>query len=57
MQMITIPITGFWVTCQEDSDLDREFSPSQFHEAMDYLDEQRRLWPRKEIEMIAEVEA
>jgi len=55
MQMI-LPIKCFWVTCREDEDLNEEFGVTQFDEADDYLNQQRELWPGKQIEMIAEIE-
>lgn len=57
MQMMTIPIKCFWVTCREDDDLNQEFGATQFDLADDYLAQQRKLWPNKEIEMIAEIDA
>ncbi|MDY7039061.1 MAG: hypothetical protein SV375_23275 [Thermodesulfobacteriota bacterium] len=57
MEMLTVPIKVFWVTCREDDDLDEEFGASQFDAAGNYLNEQRRLWPKKTIEMIAEIDA
>jgi len=37
--------------------LNEEFGAAQFDEADDYLNQQRKLWPSKEIEMIAEIDA
>jgi len=52
-----MPIKGFWVLCQEDDDLNEEFGSSQFEEADTYLNEQRKLWPGKTIELIADIDA
>jgi len=57
MQMLTLPIKCFWVTCREDEDLNEEFGAAQFDEADDYLNQQRKLWPGKQIEIIAEIDA
>jgi len=57
MKIVTIPVKGFWVVCREDSDIEEEFGASQFNEADDYLNEQRKLWPKKAIDMIADIDA
>lgn len=57
MKMLTIPVKGFWVLCNADSDLNEEFGAAQFAMADNYLNEQRELWPQKEINLIAEIDA
>ena len=57
MQMITLPIKCFLVICRENEDLNEEFGSMQFDDADYYLNQQRKLYPEKQIKMIAEVDA
>lgn len=57
MQILTVPIKSFWVICQNDEDLNEEFSADQFEDADNYLQSMREEWPDKTIEMIAEIAA
>ena len=55
--MVTVLIKGYWIICPEDEDLNEEFGAGQFDDAYTYLNEQRKVWPDKKIEMIAEIDA
>ena len=55
MKQHTLPIEAFYVLCDEDDDLTEEFGSSQYKEALDYLIQQRRLWPNKYIRIVANI--
>lgn len=57
MQMITLPVKGYWVICREDEYFNEEFGAGQFEEAISYMNEQRRTCLDKKLEIIAEIDA
>lgn len=57
MQMLTLPIKCFWVSCREDEDSSQEFGATQFDEAENYLINLRNELPSFTIELIAEIDA
>lgn len=57
MEMVTLPVAGYWVTCREDEDYNEEFGAAQFHEACKYLNRQRGHRPDLEFELIAALDA
>lgn len=57
MEMLTLPISGFWVVCGEDTDLNEEFDSGQFEDADAYLNKKREDHPDMEFELIANISA
>ena len=57
MDIKTLPVAGYWVTCREDEDYTEEFGSGQFDEAVEYLNKQRRNRPDLEFELIAVLSA
>lgn len=55
MKTMTLPVTGFWVTCRYDQDYDEEFGAHQIDAAKEYLDEKRKEKPELDFELIATV--
>ena len=57
MKMLTLPISGFWVVCGEDTDLNEEFGAGQFSAADEYLNKSRKEHPDMAFELIANLSA
>lgn len=57
MEMMTLPVAGYWVTCQEDEDYNEEFGAMQLDEADEYLNRQRGNRPDFEFQLVAVLDA
>ena len=56
MQMITLPVKGFWVICR-DKDIEELYDANDFDEADNRLNQLRKEFPDYEAEMTADIDA
>ena len=57
MNVVTLPVTGYWVICDEDNDYNKKFgsSDSQFYRAAAYMKEKRKERPDLTFKMLANI--